>query len=136
VTVTDPAGLAVPVGVTVTMYVRAACACGWGVVELPITPQPISKPDRVIANTTGNTAIRRFRRKVKGTPSRAAQKINVPPFHGIAGIWFAAFALAVMVTVEVPMPPEVSVTEVAVAVTSAGVPSVELTAVTKETVPA
>lgn len=48
----------------------------------------------------------------------------------------AAFTFAVMVTVEVPVPPEINVTGVAVAVTSAGVPSVELTAVAKEMVPA
>jgi hypothetical protein len=94
-------------------------------------------PVREIASTKGNAASRRFRRNVKGAPSRNAQNITVPPpFHGDAGVRFAALALAVIVTVEVPVPPAVSVTGVAVAVTSAGVPSVEVTVVAKVTVPA
>jgi hypothetical protein len=40
-----------------------------------------------------------------------------------------------MVTVELPVPPDVSVTGLAVAVTLAAVPSVEVTLVTKVTVP-
>jgi hypothetical protein len=106
------------------------------VVELPTAPQAIMNPVREIASTNGNAASRRFRRNVKGAPSRNAQNITVPPpFHGADGVRFAALILAAMVTVEVPVPPAVKVTDVAVAVTSAGVPSVEVTVVVKETVP-
>jgi hypothetical protein len=84
VTVTDPAGLTVPVGVIVTIYVRELC--GWVFVELPTAPHAIMNPAKDIANTKGNAPIRRFRRKVKGAPSRAAKSIIVPPFHGAAGV--------------------------------------------------
>jgi hypothetical protein len=88
VTVTEAAGLAV--GVTVTMYVRATVGVGVCVVAfvglLP-PPQAIRKPASGIASTESNTAIVRFRRKVRGAPSRTAQNINVPLlFHGADGV--------------------------------------------------
>jgi len=116
--------------------VRAACVCGagWGLDE----PQPISRPVAPIAaSSKGKRVSARFLRKLKGKPSKIAQNNTEPPrFHGAARLWFAALAVAVMVTVEVPVPPEVRVTGVAVAVTFAGVPSVEVTAMAKDTVPA
>jgi hypothetical protein len=60
----------------------------------------------------------------------------VPLFHGTAGAWFAAPFTVAIVTVDVPVPPAVRVTGVAVAVTSATLPVVEATLVVKETVPA
>jgi hypothetical protein len=83
VTVADPVELAV--GVTVTTYVRAVCVCGCEFIELTAPPQAIKKPDRQIASTRGNVASSRFRRKVNGAPSNAAQNIIVPVFHGTAG---------------------------------------------------
>jgi hypothetical protein len=78
----------------------------------------------------------RFRRKMSGKPMRKAQNTVVPPFHGVDGARFEALSLAAIVTVEVPEPPDVRVTGLAVAVKSAGVPSVDVTLVVKETVPA
>jgi hypothetical protein len=94
-------------------------------------------PPSATVSSIGKAAIRRFRRKVNGTPIRAAQSIKPPlPRHGVAGVWFIALVFAEMVIVEVPVPPAVSVTGLAVAVTFAAVPSVEVTLVAKVTVPA
>ena len=96
----------------------------------------IKDPVNGIANANKSKARLRFRRKINGKPIRKAQNTVVVPSHGLAGIRFEAFSLAAIVTVEVPDPPGTSVTEVAVAVRSAGVPSVEVTIVVNETVPA
>ena len=90
------------------------------------------------ASSKGNSRLSaRFLRKLKGRPSKIAQNnTELPRFQGAARLWFAALVVAVMVTVDVPVPPDVSVTGVAEAVTFAGVPSVEVTAMAKETVPA
>jgi hypothetical protein len=133
VTVPGPDG--VPFGVTVTMYVWLDWTdCVFADVLVP--PHATNEPLATSDNANINSEIKRLRRNVKGAPNSTAQKIAVPLFHGSNGSRFAAFALAAIVSVDVAVPPGVSVTELALAVTSAGVPSVELTAVVNETVPA
>jgi len=128
VSVTAPAGVTVPVGVTNTVYVRPA----------DDEPQAIGKPAIEIANAVNNIAlVRCFRRKANGPPSSIAHNITAPPpFQGTAGAWFDALLVVVISRVEVPVPPAVSVTGAAVAVTAEAVPEVELMLVTKVTVPA
>lgn len=122
-------------GVTVTTYVLAA----WldGVLGGSVAPlQAVKEHASGIASANNSSATMRFRRNANGSPIRKAQNTGVPELHGIDGVRLEALWLAAMVTVEVPEPPDVNVTAVAVAVKSAGVPSVDVTVVVNETVPA
>jgi len=132
--VTDPIALAV--GVAVTTYVRAPCVVGV-FVELVDPPHATNEdPASTIATQKRIRLAARFRRNMNGNPIKAAQN-SVPPLpQGLPGVWFCACILVLIVTVEVPLPPAVKVTALAVAVTFAGVPSVEATLVVNETVPA
>src|SRR6185437_226370 len=124
--VTAAVPIALALGVTVTAYVCFAVI---------FDPHATSKdPPSEIDSTQRIRLVARFRRKINGSPIKAA-KNSAPPLHGLAGA-LVACALAVIVTVEVPLPPAVRATGLAVAVTSAGVPLLELTLVVNETVPA
>jgi hypothetical protein len=129
--VANPAGLAA--GVAVTMYVRALDVDAF----LVAPPHAIKEPANGIASAKSIKATVRLRCKVSGKPSNNAQKTAVALMpRGTDGRRFAACVLAESVKVEVPVLPGVKVTGVAVAVKLAAVPSVELTLVTKEIVPA
>jgi hypothetical protein len=107
------------------------------VLLLPPPPQEIRKPASEIAIAVSSTIQTRLRRSVNGAPSNTAQNTTAPPlFHGRCGERFAALELAVIVNVVLPVPPLVSVTAGALAVTLAAVPLVELMEVVNETVPA
>jgi hypothetical protein len=104
---------------------------------LPLPPQATMKPANVTPRPTISTVIARLRRKVNGAPRRTAAKTITPPlFQGADGVRFEALAFGVIVRVDCPFPPADKVIAGAEAETLDGVPFVEVTVVTNETVPA
>jgi hypothetical protein len=119
----------VPVADTVTVNV---CAAAFAVEDEEPPPQAMSKPAREIVSAVSNTAIARLRRKPNGAPSSAAHNISAPPLFHPAGSCFAALVVAEIVSVLVPLPLLVKVTDGAEAPTNEGNELVAL----KLTVPA
>lgn len=106
-------------------------------VELELPQATIINPATEATITRSSMLIERRRRLINGSPIRNAQNVAaLPESHGDDGARFAAWELALIVTVDVPFPPGARVTDDAVAVTFAAVPSVEVTLVVNETVPA
>jgi len=128
------------VGVTVTMYVLAVSFDEAVVAVLadPAVPlQAVRNPVKEIAKAKRTSGIACLRQKARGIAIRTAQNSAAPmPSHGAVGLWFAACASAVIVNLDVPVLPGAKVTELAAAVMFAAAPSVELTVVANETVPA
>jgi Ca2+/H+ antiporter len=73
-----------PIGVTVTIYVRVVDAGVTGGVELLallLLPHDISNPTAEIANAVSSTANNRLRRSVNGAHSSTASTIAPLPCH-------------------------------------------------------
>jgi hypothetical protein len=105
-------------------------------VELDAPPQATKDPVSMTATTTSHNPADRLRRKMNGSPRKSAQNVAAPPlFHG-DGMRFSASAFVVIVTVALAVAPALSVTGFALADTFAAVPSLEVTLLVKETVPA
>jgi hypothetical protein len=84
-----------------------------------------------------STANSRLRRALNGTLSTTAHNTTATPLlHGCLGVSFAAIVFAVIVSVEVALPPAVSVTGGTLALIFDGEPFEQLIAVVNETVPA
>jgi hypothetical protein len=88
-------------------------------------------PTAEIATNISSIANPFLLRLVIGTPTSATNTSAPPLFHGTLGARFAALVVAVIVSVVLPVPPLVSVTEGALAEITP-----ELTLVANVTIPA
>ena len=96
------------------------------------------KPAAERVSAINSTVIARFFRSLNGTPSSTAPNTTTPHFQGTAGARLDALEFAETVSVEVPAPLLVNVTEVGpkLAVTFEVVASIEVTVGVSVTVPA